>query len=295
MVFFGFLRAPSRPLALVARTDSLFGMVSTFVEATQLVLSGNFVTRVQNQWRDESSRVMYRRPFPRPWQYWSQRRINTLAGGLHAQRYLEIGIEHGRTAEKINVRERVGVDPAPRFDTNKLPPGFSFFAVESDTYFASLASEATFDLAFLDGLHTFGQTKNDLFNTLRHVPSGVILIDDTVPEDETAALPDRDEARALRRETGSKENAWMGDVWRLVVYIDQYLPQLDFRTIVGSGNVQTLVWRRTLGETISEPSGNEFEKLNYRETFASGIPDQFRPCAEVDAIQACLTTVQLHR
>jgi hypothetical protein len=196
---------------------------------------------------------MYRRPLPKPWQYWSQRRINTLADGLHAQRYLEIGIEHGRTAEKINVRERVGVDPAPRFDTNNLPSGFPFFAVESDTYFASLASEATFDLAFLDGLHTFEQTKIDLFNTLRHVPSGVILIDDTIPEDETAALPDQDEARALRRETGSKEKAWMGDVWKLVVYIDQYLPQLDFRTIVGSGNVQTLVCG---AEHLVRPSPN---------------------------------------
>lgn len=72
--------------------------------------------------------------------------------------------------------------------------------MESDTYFSSLAPEVTFDIVFLDGLHTFEQTKADLFNALRHVPRGVILIDDTVPEDETAALHDLDEARQTTRD-----------------------------------------------------------------------------------------------
>src|ERR1039458_5802863 len=234
-------------------------MVSKFIyraaTATQLVLSGNFVTMVQNRRREEGSRVMYRRPLPKPWVNWSPRRLNTLAKGLHAQRYLEIGIFPGETAERINVRDRGGVAPAPKFDQDQLPPGFSLFAVESDRYFAILASEATFDLAFLDGLHTFEQTKTDLFNTLRHVPSGVILIDDTVPLDEDASWPVHDETIARRLVTGSKQRAWMGDVWKLVFYIDRYLPQLDFRTIVGSGNEQTLVWRRRYGEEIPEPSG----------------------------------------
>jgi hypothetical protein len=263
--------------------------------AAQLVISGNFVTMVQNRRREEGSRVMYRRPLPRPWLDWSPRRLNTLAQGLHAQRYLEIGIFRGVTAERINVCDRVGVDPAPKFDQRRLPTGFSIFAVESDRYFASLAAEVNFDLAFIDGLHTFEQTKTDLFNTLRHVRSGVILIDDTVPLDEDAALPDLDETIARRLETGSKQKAWMGDVWKLVFFIDRYLPQLDFRTIVGSGNEQTLVWRRRYGEEIPEPSGAEFEVRSYRETFANGVPDQFRPSTEVEAIQACLAAIRLQR
>jgi hypothetical protein len=164
--------------------------------------------------------------------------------------------------------------------------------MKSDDYFASLNSQATFDLAFIDGLHTFEQTKADLFNTLRHVPIGPILLDDTVPEDEAAALPELAAAIAQRRQSGSKNTSWMGDVWKLVIYIDRYLPQLDFRTIVGSGNEQTLAWRRQPGEAIAEQSGNELGELSYREVFANGIPARFRPCGEAEVLAACLAAVK---
>jgi hypothetical protein len=269
--------------------------IHTVATAGQLLVSGNFVRMVQNLRRNGSSRVLYRRPLSRPWVDWSARRLNTLARGLNAQRYLEIGIFKGTTVENIDVSDRVGVDPTPKFDQDRLPMGFSFFPVESDTYFASLAPEATFDLAFLDGLHTFEQTKTDLLNALLHIPSGVILIDDTVPQDEDAALPDQSETIARRIATGSKRRAWMGDVWKLVIYIDRCLPQLDFRTIVGSGNEQTLVWRRRYGEEVTETSSAELEALSYRDTFAEGVPDQFRPSTETAALEACLEAVGLQR
>ena len=83
----------------------------------------------------------------------------------------------------------------------------------------------------------------------------------------------------------------MGDVWKLVIYIDRYLPQLDFRTIVGSGNEQTLVWRRSQGVSCSRPAGDVLDGLSYRETFSNGIPDQFKPCSEAEAIRQCLAAV----
>lgn len=193
--------------------------------------------------------------------------------------------------ENIDVDIRVGVDPAPRFDLARLPVGVSVFAVESDTYFASLAPWVTFDLALIDGLHTFEQTKADLFNALRHVPGGALLVDDTVPSDEIAAMRHRSEADAQRRKMASDDTRWMGDVWKLVVYIDRHLPQLDFRTIVGSGNIQTLVWRHKPGTPVSEPLRNseDIAGLNYREFFRDGIPEMFRPCSEAEAIGACLS------
>jgi hypothetical protein len=126
----------------------------------------------------------------------------------------------------------------------------------------------------------------------------VILIDDTVPIDEIAALPDVEESRARRRAAGSDKGPWMGDVWKLIIYIGQYLPQLDFRTIVGSGNVQTLVWRRHPGDVIFEPSGDEsvaVAGLNYGHFFGNGVPADFKPCSEAEALQACLSAVTRHR
>jgi hypothetical protein len=270
------------------------------VLVVDLLRSGNLVTVVHNRRRRREGipRVMLRRPMPKPSPDWSQRRINALVKGLGASRYLEIGIFEGRTAENILIDDRVGVDPVPMFDVAKLPTGFAFFGVKSDTYFESLTPELTFDLAFLDGLHTFKQTKCDLFNALRHVPSGVILIDDTVPVDEIAALPDLEESLARRRAAGSENGSWMGDVWKLVIYIGRYLPQLDFRTIVGSGNVQTLVWRRQPGDVIFEPSGDEsaaIAELNYENCFGNGVPADFKPCSEDEALHACLSAVTRHR
>jgi hypothetical protein len=267
----------------------------------RLLLSGNSPTAGRENDRrvlEGSPTVMYRRPLLKSQWSWSPRRINALARGLRATRYLEIGVFHAFTAENIRVRERVGVDPAPRFDVHRLPNGFSFFALESDDYFASLAPDVSFDIAFLDGLHTFEQTRADLFNALRHDPSGVILIDDTVPFDDTAAMRDQQESIAQRRAMGSDDERWMGDVWKLVVYIERYLPQLAFCTIVGSGNVQTLVWRRQCGEVISEPSGDQeaaVAGLRYVDVLAGEIPDQFRPCGESEAIRTCLAAVTRKR
>jgi Methyltransferase domain len=265
--------------------------------SVRLFLSGNSPTADRKNDRRKgigALRIMHRRPLLRPHWAWSPRRINALAKGLNANRYLEIGVEHGYTVENVRVGERIGVDPNPRFDVTKLPKGFSFFAVESDAYFASLSPESIFDIAFIDGLHTFEQTKADLFNVLAHVPSGVILIDDTVPLDEIAAIPDEQDSLARRRAVGSDETRWMGDVWKLVVYIDRYLPQLDFRTIVGSGNEQTLVWRRQPGEVVSEPLVDEeatIAGLRYGEILGEGIPASFKPCTEDEAIRACLAWV----
>lgn len=263
----------------------------------KLILSGNKANAARQNDRRRiggSPRVLYRRPLLKSQWDWSPRRINALAKGIHARRYLEIGVFEGHTAENIQVRYRIGVDPDPKFDTQKLPKDFSFFAVTSDMYLTSLASDATFDLVFLDGLHTFEQTKADLFNALRHVPSGAVLIDDTVPSNEMAGLPDQDESVARQRASGLEHDLWMGDVWKVVVYIARYLPQLDFRTIVGSGNVQTLVWRRQPGEVITEPCGDEqvaVAGLTYREFFSNGVPVSFNPCNETEALQTCLDAI----
>jgi hypothetical protein len=51
----------------------------------------------------------------------------------------------------------------------------------SDEFFATLRPSKRYDVAFIDGLHTFEQTYRDVINTFAHLRSGVILIDDTVP------------------------------------------------------------------------------------------------------------------
>jgi hypothetical protein len=262
--------------------------ISTGIKTAQTLIAGDLPTAIQNRLR-VGPRVLYPKPLPKPWHPWSPRRLNTLLEGLAATRYLEIGVANGTTIDRIIAHSRVGVDPSPDFDVARLPKGLSFFGVESDAYFDSLDADTTFDVVFIDGLHTFEQTKSDLFNAFRHVPYGPILIDDTVPSDEIAAIPDIDDSYNRRKKMASDDRRWMGDVWKLVVYIDKYLPQLNFRTIVGSGNIQTLVWRKNVADLIIEPTEEGgVAELSYREVFLNGIPAEFRTCEEEEALALCL-------
>lgn len=201
----------------------------------------------------------------------------------------------GRTIENIAVAQRVGVDPAPAFNVTRLPPGLSFHAVESDTYFASITPDVTFDLAFLDGLHTFEQTWVDLLNALAHLPHGAILIDDTVPIDRFSAMPSRTAYDDYARSAGLTFRVWMGDVWKVVICINRHLPELNVRTIVGRGNRQTLVWRRSPDAVLSSVSPEQLRTiaaLDYQEIMGQGLPAEFQPAREHEAIQACLETLQ---
>lgn len=226
---------------------------------------------------------------------WSSRRINALLRGLpNAARYLEVGVERGLTLESIKVQMRLGVDPAPKFDLSRLPKGLEFFNGTSDEFFQKLQPDVFFDVVFLDGLHVIEQAYRDLRNALAHVRDGAVLIDDTVPSDEVSAMPDQRASLTRRREMGLEGEPWHGDVWKLVVCVARYHPELDFRTIEGSGNPQTLLWRRRTGVEIAQPSPDvlrEVAELAYGDVFAEGVPDLFRPCGEQEALSACLTAV----
>ena len=150
-----------------------------------------------------------------------------------------------------------------------------------------------FDIAFIDGLHTFQQTYRDLINTFAHLRRGVVLIDDMVPSDEYSAIPDQDGESYRAREAAGLEGRkpWHGDVWRVVMLLDRHHPELEWRTIVDGGNPQTLVWSRRRGITVSAVTDQEVALATqpaYVDVFANGVPQYFHamsesPCASRSA------------
>jgi hypothetical protein len=132
-----------------------------------------------------------------------------------------------------------------RFDVkDQRDPRAAFFEMSSNAYFLGPGAAERFDLIYLDGLHTFEQTLVD-FNAsllLSH-ESSVILIDDTLPSDVYSALPSQRQAIRFRQKAGGKGRGWHGDVFKLVIYIHDFLPMLSYCTFNTGGNQQTLVWR----------------------------------------------------
>jgi hypothetical protein len=195
----------------------------------------------------------------------SSRRINRLAQIVGARRYLEIGVRRGVTFCKVQITEKVGVDPEFVFDIAERPPNERFYTMTSDTWFEKHSDVEPFDIIFLDGLHTFDQTLRDFCNSLFVAHSGTIwLIDDTVPSDYYAAWPDQKLATRIRQtDLGNhpewpRSRAWQGDVFKVVFALHDFFPKLTYRTIT-TQKPQTLVWRQTRGRFL--PVLNSMEAI----------------------------------
>lgn len=245
----------------------------------------------------ETPRRLATTPNPDP-NNWSTRRINAVIAAFPAmQRYLEIGLEAGRTLENVLASHRVGVDPNPLFDTENVPHGVHIHATTSDDYFDLVSRREKFDLVFVDGLHTYQQTYSDVINALRHCPNGVLLIDDVVPSDWISAIPDQVESLAVRRQHGIDNIDWHGDVFKMILILAEHHPELDWVTVSDQGNPQTFVWRRPTRHgrrrirPVSTSTLDSYLSVSYSDVFAAGVPSPFRPCDETDALPRAIDGV----
>jgi hypothetical protein len=188
---------------------------------------------------------------------------------FEAPSYLEVGVSKGVTFHRIRARRKVAVDPRFRFDVTaarKENPSASYHEVPSDAYFGTIVDPGErFDVINLDGLHTAEQTLRDLLNALFHLaPDGVIVIDDVKPSSHLAAIGDLARVAKLRKVLGSADGSWMGDVYKVVYFIDSFLQQLSWRT-VAENHGQAVVWRarrpQAAGRTIAAVGAKSFDDL----------------------------------
>ena len=209
---------------------------------------------------------------------------------LHSSpRYLEIGVYEGHTLRALAAAQKVAVDPHFSFDlveARSADPSSTFHEVTSDEYFGRVAAaNAEFEVIFLDGLHTFEQTLRDLISALSLLaPGGAIVIDDITPSSHLAALRDERRFQALRQILDVKRGAWMGDVYRLVYFIDSFCQQMTYRT-VGETEAQLVLWKQARESVVERDMGAIarmtyddmlFERETYRIAPFETILDELR-------------------
>jgi tetratricopeptide (TPR) repeat protein len=157
---------------------------------------------------------------------------------LQPRSYVEIGVATGDSLRLIQRHTRaVGIDPDPKIPV-ALPPNVRVYAETSDEFFARRNVAAELDglpveLAFIDGMHHFEFALRDFINLERHcTPSSTILIHDCFPHDRRSAQRER------------VTDFWTGDVWRLILLLKKYRPELRVHTIAapasGLGIVRNL-------------------------------------------------------
>jgi glycosyltransferase involved in cell wall biosynthesis len=161
--------------------------------------------------------------------------LERLHAALAPETYLEIGIARGLSLSYARPPTRViGVDPEPTVNA-PLKAETHIFCETSDVFFAErrlaqLLNNRPLGLAFIDGLHVFQQSLKDFMHVEAVCgPRSVVLIHDTVPLDEVTQRPDR------------QKQFYTGDVWKTVLCLKHYRPDLDIFTIATPPSGLTLV------------------------------------------------------
>jgi len=152
-------------------------------------------------------------------------------------KYLEIGCQNNYNFNAICLEDKIGVDPDIGGNLR----------MTSDQFFKQ--NELKFDLIFLDGLHTYEQTKRDLLNSLEIInENGVIVLDDFIPRNWREHFTPR------------VQTDWNGDVWKIAFELVKS-KGIDFRIIAIDGG-QCVIFKNSNKYYIPD-SFNEFKDLNY--------------------------------
>ena len=161
--------------------------------------------------------------------------------------------------------------------------------VTSEKFFKE--NSTVFDLVFVDGLHTYEQTYEDILNSFSTGSKEcLILIDDVIPSDKYAALRSQLECQILKNENGIKNNYWMGDVFKILPLLSIFHSEIYWATILEKNeNPQLLLWRSPEGKkAIIQNRLKEFKEIesnyNFSDVFQDGIPEYFRTMSIDDAI-----------
>jgi len=129
--------------------------------------------------------------------------INQLIKDNEYKSYLEIGVARKHICfDKIDCKTKISVDPAKidHYDFNMTSD--EFFQINTNT----------FDIIFIDGLHTAEQVEKDINNSLLILNNnGTIVVHDTNPSSEFSQM--ESQANALLTPT---KVIWHGTVWKAI-------------------------------------------------------------------------------
>ena len=153
--------------------------------------------------------------------------LKAIHAELRPRTYLEIGVSLGHSIILVGPETRaIGVDPAPDVQF-PLPPSTTIHSEKSDDFFAKNDVPGLLggpvELGFIDGMHWFEFALRDFINMERLCTAqSTILIHDCYP---------------LERRSAERERCtqfWSGDIWRMVLALKKYRPDLRIHTIAAA-------------------------------------------------------------
>tara|TARA_Y100000816_G_C25995226_1_gene519908 strand:- start:112 stop:792 length:681 start_codon:yes stop_codon:yes gene_type:complete len=155
--------------------------------------------------------------------------------------YLEIGCDKDQSFSKINIKNKVGVDPISG----------GTIRTTSDKFF--LSNNKKFDIIFIDGLHHYNQVLKDIYNSLKILnDNGFILVHDCLPKSLAQ--------QAVPRYRGS----WQGDVWKSIVEL-RTKKNIDIITCKIDFGVSVI--RKIKNQNLLKINCDDFSKLSFKDYY----------------------------
>jgi len=202
--------------------------------------------------------------------------IQEIINRKRAKRYLEIGVREGECFLKIKAPKKIAVDPhiaitpqkKRKYCLKNLSNLFNkYVEMTSDDYFKGnheLLTGRSFDVVFIDGLHTYEQSLKDVHNSLRYLnEEGVIIMHDCNPQSEAAAYPAHSYQHAESLNIPGFTGEWNGDVWKTIVYLRSSRKDLNVFVLDCDQGLGVIVKRKPENGLLYSPE--EIHSLSYRE------------------------------
>jgi hypothetical protein len=164
--------------------------------------------------------------------------VNLLVSRKADCAYLEIGCAANDLYDSVPALNKVGVDPQNGGNVRKT----------SDDFFQT--NESCFDVIFIDGLHTYGQVRKDIINSIKFLKQGGwIAFHDMLPR---SWMEHNVPYLGL--------GPWTGDVWKVAFELSQ-TDGIDFKILkidCGVGVIKLTKDKPTLIDLTNELSDKQF-------------------------------------
>jgi hypothetical protein len=152
---------------------------------------------------------------------------------LQPRTYLEIGTLHGDTL-RMSEAASLAIDPEFKLRDDVLgsKPLCALYQTTSDRFFAKRRAAdilgGPVELAFIDGMHRCEFLLRDFHYVEREArPNAVIAMHDVLPTE--LAMAERDDPGPGRAVDPDRSGWWTGDLWRTVLALKRFRPDLRVR------------------------------------------------------------------
>jgi hypothetical protein len=164
--------------------------------------------------------------------------VNLLLCKFNDPCYLEIGCASDELFNSVPTLKKIGVDPSSGGNVRKT----------SDDFFES--NDTSFDVVFIDGLHTYEQVRRDVINSIKSLnKGGWIALHDMLPrnwlEHHVPIIT---------------QGAWTGDVWKIAFELVK-TQGIEFKILKidhGVGVIRVMDSKATLPDFKSDLLHQEF-------------------------------------